>query len=70
MLMTWSSTVMRSEVVRSGYTTGIYSLKTFDLLGFTKEEALEQFGFLMGAFEYGAPPSWRNCFWLSIACVQ
>ncbi|MEM6769663.1 MAG: aspartate--tRNA ligase, partial [Bacteroidota bacterium] len=30
--------------------------KNFQLLGFTKEEAEEQFGFLMGAFEYGAPP--------------
>jgi aspartyl-tRNA synthetase len=30
--------------------------KMFDLLGFTKEEAENQFGFLMSAFEYGAPP--------------
>lgn len=30
--------------------------KMFSLLGFTKEEAQAQFGFLMNAFEYGAPP--------------
>ncbi len=28
----------------------------FKLLGFTEEEAKKQFGFLMDAFEYGAPP--------------
>jgi aspartyl-tRNA synthetase len=30
--------------------------KIFEILGFTKEEAQKQFGFLMNAFEYGAPP--------------
>jgi len=30
--------------------------KMFETLGFSKEEAQAQFGFLMNAFEYGAPP--------------
>jgi aspartyl-tRNA synthetase len=30
--------------------------RMFKLLGFTDEEAQNQFGFLMNAFEYGAPP--------------
>ena len=30
--------------------------KMFNLLGFTKEAAEAQFGFLMNAFQYGAPP--------------
>jgi len=30
--------------------------KMFKVLGFTEEEAQSQFGFLMNAFEYGAPP--------------
>lgn len=30
--------------------------KMFQILGFTEQEAQNQFGFLMNAFEYGAPP--------------
>jgi len=30
--------------------------RMFKLLGFTEEEAKAQFGFLMDAFQYGAPP--------------
>ncbi|MCC5931746.1 MAG: aspartate--tRNA ligase [Cyclobacteriaceae bacterium] len=37
------------------YDRGIQQ-KMFNCLGFTEEEARNQFGFLMEAFEYGAPP--------------
>jgi len=30
--------------------------KMFELLGFTKEQAWERFGFLLEAFKYGTPP--------------
>ena len=30
--------------------------RMFDILGFTKERAQEQFGFLLNAFKYGVPP--------------
>lgn len=30
--------------------------RMFEVLGFTHEQAEEQFGFLLGAFKYGAPP--------------
>ena len=30
--------------------------KMFEVLGFTKERAQEQFGFLLEAFKYGVPP--------------
>ena len=30
--------------------------KMFEVLGFTKEQAHEQFGFLLDAFRYGVPP--------------
>ena len=53
------------DIVLNGYELGGGSLRIyrpdiqsrmFEALGFTKEEAEEQFGFLMNAFKYGTPP--------------
>ena len=53
------------DLVLNGYELGggsarIYKRdiqeKMFEVLGFSKEEATEQFGFLLEAFEYGTPP--------------
>jgi aspartyl-tRNA synthetase len=53
------------DLVLNGYELGGGSLriyerdvqeKMFKVLGFSKEEAQEQFGFLLEAFEYGTPP--------------
>lgn len=53
------------DVVLNGYELGGGSIRIhdqemqqemFEALGFSEEEAQEQFGFLMDAFKYGAPP--------------
>jgi aspartyl-tRNA synthetase len=42
--------------------------KIFELLGFSKKNAQEQFGFLMNAFEFGAPPHGGLAFGLDRLC--
>ncbi|HDJ1531994.1 TPA: aspartate--tRNA ligase [Staphylococcus aureus] len=53
------------DIVLNGYELGGGSIrihdgelqeKMFEVLGFTEEQAQEQFGFLLDAFKYGAPP--------------
>ncbi|MEG0466907.1 MAG: aspartate--tRNA ligase [Mucinivorans sp.] len=43
--------------------------RMFEVLGFTPEQAEEQFGFLLGAFKYGAPPHGGIAFGLDRWCA-
>ncbi len=43
--------------------------KMFKILGFSEAEAMRQFGFLMNAFEYGAPPHGGIAFGLDRLCA-
>jgi aspartyl-tRNA synthetase len=43
--------------------------RMFDVLGFSKEDAQAQFGFLMSAFEYGAPPHGGLAFGFDRLCA-
>ena len=66
------------DIVLNGYELGGGSVrihdaeiqsKMFDLLGLTKEEANEKFGFLLEAFKYGVPPHAGMAFGFDRLCM-
>ena len=45
-------------------------LKVFELLGLTREEAVDRFGFLLDALKYGAPPHGGIAFGVDRICMM
>jgi aspartyl-tRNA synthetase len=45
-------------------------LKVFELLGLTREEAMDRFGFLLDALKYGAPPHGGIAFGVDRICMM
>ena len=51
-------------------TDPVLQSRIFDLLGLSKEEAYEKFGYLLDAFRYGAPPHGGMAIGLDRLCMQ